>query len=254
MNPAPLAIERPDIVIPDNGPLIHLAQADALHLLHKIGGQVIIVDMVRHELTRDMAKPGAQSLQDWIERGLAPGSNQPVRLESTETGEAFRLARLVKPDFRMRDGGATAMVQWLGEKVARSTLQSLVLYENGKVPKVIRREGIEADIDVMTTRAFLALAERRGLLASAEGLWQRILEHSHSTNPDIEVWSHRRGPRGGRGEHRRDHWAAGGRSSCCGDDGGPEHGAGHRRRRFRSAARVAGRRDVGDAVNRHLVV
>ena len=192
----PLAMERPDIVIPDTGPLIHLSQANALHLLHEIGGVIVLVDMVRHELTNDLSKPEGRRLQDWIEQGLAPGSNQPVRLEVTETGEAFRLARLVKPDFRMRDGGETAMVQWLGEKVARSQLQTLVLYENGKVPKVIRREGIEADIDVMTTRAFLALAERRGIIASAQEVWQRILEHAPTTNPDIDVWSHRRTPGG----------------------------------------------------------
>ena len=108
---AGLAIERPDIIIPDAGPLIHLAQADALHLLHDIGGAVIIVDMVRLELTRDFAQPEALRLQAWIEQGLQPGSNQPVRLETTETGEALYLARLVKPDFRMRNGGETAMVQ-----------------------------------------------------------------------------------------------------------------------------------------------
>ena len=197
MNQAPgLAIERPDIIIPDAGPLIHLSQANALHLLHEIGGKVVIIDMVRHELTNDPSKPEALRLQNWIEQGLEPGSNQPVRLEATDTGEAFRLARLVKPDFRMRDGGETAMVQWLGERVSGGQLQTMVLYENGKVPKVIRREGIEADIDVMTTRAFLALAERRGLIASAEAVWQQILKHSPTTNPDIDVWSHRRKPEG----------------------------------------------------------
>ncbi len=187
-----LQIERPELVVPDAGPLIHLSQAEALHLLHEIGGTVIIVDMVRHELVADTTKPEAKRLQEWMEQGLEPGSNRPVRLALTETGEAFRLARLVKPDFRMRDGGETAMVQWLGKKIAVTSQQTIVLYENGKVPKVIRREGIEADIDVMTTRAFLALAERRGLIASAKVVWRRILEHSPSTNPDIDVWSHRR--------------------------------------------------------------
>ena len=195
--PTGLAIERPDIVIPDTGPLIHLAQANALHLLHEIGEAVIIVDLVRLELTHDLSKPEALRLQAWIEQGLQPGSNQPVRLEVTETGEALQLARLVKPDFKMRNGGETAMVQWLGEKVAGSRLQTLVLYENGKVPKMVRREGIDADIDVMTTRAFLALAEKRGLIASADDIWHRIIAESPATNPDIEVWSHRRRPEGG---------------------------------------------------------
>lgn len=169
----PLAMERPDIIVPDAAPLIHLSQADALGLLHGIGAKVVIVDMVRHEITHDPEKPEARRLQDWLEAGLAPGSNRPVQLGLTETGEAFRLARLVKPDFRMRDGGGTAIVQWLAETVENTPHQAIVLYENGKVPKVVRREALDADIDVMTTRAFLQLAERRGLIASAEAVWRR---------------------------------------------------------------------------------
>lgn len=37
-------IERPDVIVPDAGPLIHLAQTDALHLLHQIGGRVVVAD------------------------------------------------------------------------------------------------------------------------------------------------------------------------------------------------------------------
>ena len=187
-----LQIQRPDIIVPDAGPLIHLSQANALELLHEIGGTVIIVDMVRHELTGDEHKPEARRLQDWIEQGLEPGSNRPVRLAMTDTGEAFRLARMVKPDFKMRDGGETAMVQWLAQSVSTTRQQTIVLYENGKVPKVVRREMLDADIDVLTTRAFLALAHKRGLIASADAIWRKIIAASPTTNPEIEVYSHRR--------------------------------------------------------------
>ncbi|MFG1481041.1 hypothetical protein V5F53_20675 [Xanthobacter sp. V4C-4] len=189
-------IERPDIVIPDTGPLIHLSQVDALPLLHEIGGAVVIVDVVRYELTTDMTKPEAERIQQWIERGLEPGSNMPVRLELTETGEALRLARLVKPDFRMRNGGEVAMVEWLAEKVSGTDRTALVLYENGKVPKLIADQDLHADIDVVTTRAFLALAERRGLIPSAEALWRRIVESSPTTNDTIRSFSQRRPPGG----------------------------------------------------------
>ncbi len=58
-------IERPDVIVPDTGPLIHLAQADALHLLHQIGGRVVVADMVAFEATQDMTKPGAQEIATW---------------------------------------------------------------------------------------------------------------------------------------------------------------------------------------------
>ena len=67
-----LQIDRPDLIVPDTGPLSHLAQADALHLLHLIGGRVVVADMVVFEATRDMTKPGAQAIQDWLMRGRRP--------------------------------------------------------------------------------------------------------------------------------------------------------------------------------------
>ncbi len=189
-------IERPDIVIPDTGPLIHLSQVDALPLLHEIGGAVVIVDVVRYELTADLTKPEAERIQQWIERGLEPHSNMPVRLELTETGEALRLAQLVKPDFRMRNGGEIAMVEWLAQKVAGTDKTALVLYENGKVPRLIEDQNLHADIDVVTTRAFLDLAERRGLIPSGEALWRRIVEASPTTSDAIRLTSQRRPPAG----------------------------------------------------------
>ena len=98
-------IQRPDILVPDTSPLIHLSQAGALGLLHEIGGTVIIVDMVYYELTRDLEKLEATALQAWVIDGQKQGSNHPVRLEKTETGRIFDLARQTDPNVRMKDGG-----------------------------------------------------------------------------------------------------------------------------------------------------
>jgi predicted nucleic acid-binding protein len=186
------SINRPDIVIPDSEPLVHLAMVGELGLLHEIGGAVVIVDMVRHEIVQDLAKPGAAELQKWIEDGLAPGTNRPVEISVTETGAAFRLARLVEPEFRMRNAGEQAIINWLGEKLDGTDRRAIVVTENGKVPTAIRRQGIDADIDVLTTRAFLALAEHRQIIASADAIWQRIVAAAPTTNPSIDAFSHRR--------------------------------------------------------------
>lgn len=148
--------------------------------------------MVRHEATGNLAKPEAETLERWIAEGQMPGSNRPVRLERTETGRAYELARKTDPDFRMKDGGETAIVQWLVERVDATDLQTIVIYENGKVPSWIGNRNMDADIDVLTTRAFLLLAERRGLIRSAEALWARIETAAPSTNPGISTLSQRR--------------------------------------------------------------
>jgi hypothetical protein len=127
-------IEKPDILAPDASPLIHLSQAGALPLLHEIGGTVLIVDMVSFELTRDLDKPEAGAVIDRVAEGQRPGSNQPVRLEQTESGRIFQVAQRAEPDIRMRDGGETAIVEWLAEAVDATDKQTIVIYDNGKVP------------------------------------------------------------------------------------------------------------------------
>ncbi len=185
-------IIRPDILVPDTSPLIHLSQAGALNLLHEIGGTVIIVDMVYFELTRDLDKPEARALQAWVFEGQKEGSNTPVRLEKTETGRIFELAQQTDPQVRMKDGGETAIVQWLAESVDATNHQTIVIYENGKVPSLISNRNMDIDIDVLTTRAFLELAERRNLLESANDVWSKIMLAAPQTNPKIEAFTRRR--------------------------------------------------------------
>lgn len=147
----PEPIGRPDIVVPDAAPLIHLARAGLLHLLHEVGGAVVVVDMVAHEITRDPSKPGA----DGLAAGAAPGSNRPVRVEETETGRLYAAVLETRPDDRLRDGGETAIAEWLAERIAGTDRAVIVLYENGRVPAIVRDQSLDADIDVLTTRAFL---------------------------------------------------------------------------------------------------
>ena len=188
-------IERPDLIEPDTGPLIHLAQVDALPLLHQVGGRVVVADMVALEATQDLAKPGARAIAAWIEAGGQPGSNAPVLVAPTEIGELFRKARQTDPDIRPRNAGELAILEWLGSYVDGSDGAGngvLIVYENGKIPRFVRETGLDLDTDVLTTRAFLELAERRGVLHSAAELWARIVAAAPTANPDITVTLHRR--------------------------------------------------------------
>ena len=115
----PPPIDKPDIVVPDAAPLIHLASAGLLHLLHEVGAAVVVVDMVAHEITRDSSKPGADVLGAWLAAGRAPGSNNPVRVEETETGRLYAAVLETKPDYRLRNGGETAIVEWISRSACR---------------------------------------------------------------------------------------------------------------------------------------
>ena len=185
-------IERPDLIVPDTGPLIHLACADALPLLHQIGSRVVVADMVAIEATQDLAKPGAREIAAWIEAGRAPGSNAPVLVASTEIGELFLQARKTDPTIRPRNAGELAILEWLGGYVEHAGDAVLIVYEKGKIPRFVRETGLDLDTDVLTTRAFLELAERRGVIADAGQVWRRIVAAAPTANPDIAVMIQRR--------------------------------------------------------------
>jgi hypothetical protein len=186
-------IERPDVIVPDTGPLIHLAQTDALHLLHQIGGRVVVADMVAFEATQDLTKPGAQEIQDWLDAGQKLNSNAPVLVAPTEIGRLFTTARTVDPTARAKDAGELAIMQWLGNYVDyHSDASILIVYENGKIPRFVRETGLDMATDVLTTRAFLELAERRKVIVSAKEYWQRIVEAAPTANPDINIMMQRR--------------------------------------------------------------
>lgn len=198
----PVPIDKPDIVVPDAAPLIHLASAGLLHLLHEVGETVVVVDLVAHEITRDRTKPGAELLGDWLAEGRLPGSNRPVRVEETETGRLYAAVLEARPDYRLRNGGETAIVEWLAERIAGTDRAVIVLYENGRVPTIVRNQSLDADIDVLTTRAFLDGVERRERetrrdvpLPGGPSYWDRVMAEAPTANPRLQSFSQRRPPR-----------------------------------------------------------
>ena len=161
-------IARPDIIIADVGPLIQLAQAGGLHLLHQVGRRVVIPDMVAHEVMEDLSTPSVQELRDWIDAGQAEGGDGPVSIETTEVGRAFYAARRAEPDFRWPKAAELSIIGWLGEREAAAEHPVLVVYESRRVPYMVGDADVAVDIKAMTTRAFLELAGRRSIAPAAE--------------------------------------------------------------------------------------
>jgi len=172
---------KPTVILPDTSPLVHLAAADALHVLNDLG-RVIVVDVVVLEATNDGSKPYASEIATWIAEGGEPGSNRPVEIAVTEIGPLYKLAldQNMKPP---RNAGEIGIAEWLTAELRHLGGPALVVYENGRIPNMLAREGITETIAVATTRNLLELAQREGLIDSAEMLWARIIEAVPTANP-----------------------------------------------------------------------
>lgn len=180
-------LPKPTVIVPDTAPLIHLAVAGQLALLGAVG-RVVLVDMVVHEATERPDKPYATDISDWIRQGMQPGSNTPVQVVKTEVGELYRNTKLLDPGYKSRNAGELAILAWLAETVETTADNVMVVYENGKVPDLIRCNAMDANIAVVTTRAFLHYAERQGLATGAESLWQGMVDKVPAVNPQADVF------------------------------------------------------------------
>lgn len=147
------------LLLPDAGPLITLAYANALDVLFKPGWSVQIVDMVFHEVTRNQT-PTSQAIAAWVKANklhvlptktlthfqqvLASGSTIPKKSNLGELAiqEAMN-------DFALIDPPLTGVFLFEDHKIA---LASFLLPDNCRK---------------VSTRAFLIFLEQKGWLGSA---------------------------------------------------------------------------------------
>jgi hypothetical protein len=171
---------RPTVVLADSSPLIHLAAIDRLDLLAAMG-RVVVVDVVRLETCFDLTKPYAPEISAWLKANAAT-----IDLVDTDLGPLYEHALKygLKPP---RNSGERAIVDWLAENIVHAGGPALVIYENGKVPNMLRREGLPEDVVVMTSHYFLRLAQHRGLVTDADQLWAEIENIDHRANPQAEA-------------------------------------------------------------------
>ena len=172
---------KPTVILPDTAPLIHLAAGEALHVLNALG-RVVVVDIVMLEATYYHDKPYARAISEWIESGRQPGTNRPIDVAATELGPLYRLA-LEQGVKRPRNAGEIAITEWLGDELLHLGGPALVVYENGRVPAMLAREGVAATVAVLTTRNLLTLAQQEGIIPDAEALWSKIAAATPTANP-----------------------------------------------------------------------
>lgn len=143
-------------LLPDAGPLITLAYANALDVLFKPGWRVAIVDMVLHEVTRSQT-PTSEKLAAWA-------AQPAVRTITTLT----LAAHLTNPRSKTH----------LGEQSIQETLNqfaldeppqnSVLLFEDHAIAR--NSFFVPPGCQKVSTRAFLIFLEHKGWISSASAI------------------------------------------------------------------------------------
>ncbi len=153
------------VLLPDAGPLITLAYADALDLLFKPRWSVMLVDMVLHEVTRNQT-PTSKKLAKWAKSKKLP-------LVATRTFQHYQQAQ----------GGTASRKSNLGELAIQEAMNAFALEHPPKTGvflfedhKIARASFLVPDnCRKVSTRAFLIFLEQKGWLESAAEVERRAL-------------------------------------------------------------------------------
>ncbi|MFZ2627249.1 MAG: hypothetical protein WAX67_00005 [Rugosibacter sp.] len=156
------------VLLPDAGPLITLAYADALDLLSKPGWPIMLVDMVLHEVTRNQT-PTSRKLARWVE-------GNKVEIRTTRTFQHYQQT--------LAAGASTARRSNLGELAIQETMNDFALDQPQKTGiflfedhKIARASFFVPDnCRKISTRAFLIFLEQKGWLASATEIERQAIQ------------------------------------------------------------------------------
>ena len=152
-------MSAPVVLLPDAGPLITLAYADALDLLFKPGWPVVLVDMVLHEVTRNQT-PTSEKLAQWTD------SNK-ISVRTTKTFQHHQRT--------LAAGTIAARKSNLGELAVQETMNDFALEQPPQTGvflfedhRIARASFFVPDnCRKISTRAFLLFLEHKGWLESA---------------------------------------------------------------------------------------
>lgn len=161
----------PILLLPDAGPLITLAYADALDVLFKPGWQLAVVDMVLHEVTRNQT-PTSQMISTWIKKRK---SENKLQLVATKTLKHFQ---------QMQASGSTAQKKSnLGEFAIQEAMNDfallnpppagMFLFEDHKIARASFL--LPDNCRKVSTRAFLIFLEQKGWLESAAEIERKAI-------------------------------------------------------------------------------
>jgi hypothetical protein len=163
-----MTVKTPILLLPDAGPLITLAYADALDVLFKPGWAVQIVDMVLHEVTRNKT-PTSQAIAAWVEENK-------IQILPTKIFQHYQQAQTVYAQIPRKSN--------LGELAIQEVMTHLVLINPPPIGVFLFEDHkiassgfvLPENCRKVSTRAFLTFLEQKGWLASAAELERKAIQ------------------------------------------------------------------------------
>lgn len=150
--------QSPIVLLPDAGPLITLAYADALDLLFRPGWSVRLVDMVWHEVTRNQT-PTSEKIRQWVTAHALP--ILPTRIFQHYS------QRLAGGDAKRSNLGELSIQEIMNEfALAEEPATGVFLFEDHKIARASFL--LPDTCHKVSTRAYLLFLERRGLLEDGQ--------------------------------------------------------------------------------------
>ncbi len=154
-------------LLPDAGPLITLAYADALDVLLKPGWTVMLVDMVLHEVTRNQT-PTSGKIANWL------AATQTTILP-TRTFTHFKRASTRGPAARKNNLGEFAIQETMSDfALMTPPKRAVFLFEDHKIARASFL--VPDTCQKVSTRAFLIFLEQKGLIQSAAEIERRAVQ------------------------------------------------------------------------------
>jgi hypothetical protein len=151
-------------LLPDAGPLITLAYADALDLLLKPKWSVALVDMVLHEVTRHET-PTSARIAAWAQERIIP-------ILSTRLYQRYMQAPTTIPA-RKANVGELAIQETMSELSLAEGRTGVFLFEDHKIARASFL--LPDNCRKVSTRAFLLFLEQHGLIQSAIEVERRAI-------------------------------------------------------------------------------
>ncbi|PMS19033.1 hypothetical protein C0Z18_14480 [Trinickia dabaoshanensis] len=159
-----MASNKAVTLLPDAGPLITLAYADALDLLLKPGWTVALVDMGLHEVTRNET-PTSARIAAWTRANSIPILETTVyrRYKQADAASPVRKANL----------GELSIQEAMSEFGLASDQTGVFLFEDHKIARASFL--LPDSCRKVSTRAFLMFLEQQGLIDSASDVERRAI-------------------------------------------------------------------------------